>query len=315
MIDFNYKNWLRQTKTGPYQKSILTESENQLYKVIGKSKNHLVAYPDPQGGYTKSELESWYQKGYELSQSRQVEFATSKEDAEVLAGENIDEDTYTQTYDQDGPENPSPEGEEFQEGVGDWGENNWYASTEFTQGWEAYDKVDRTKCPYPQGSTEYHDWMDGWMSRAAKVQQSHDEETYEKEIGESSISGIEDTNTAIEYYADAEVTGFDNSQMPPRYADTTENTLTADVDLESSIEDKVMTLFPKYFQDLKVTPYRKFSYDPDIETSQKPVVIKYGYNGWEPMPNDLLGYLSSKYNVKQRYGYDTEDVQYIVYPK
>lgn len=244
MMDFNYNNWLRQTKAGPYQRSILTESENQMFKVIGKSKNHLVAYPDPQGGYTRSELESWYQKGYELSQSRQVEFATSKEDAENLSGENIDEDTYTQTYDQGGPENPQPDEEQFQES-----------------------------------------------------------------------SGIEDTNTAIEYYADAEVTGFDNSQMPPRYADTKENTLATGIDLESDIEDKVMTLFPKYFRDVKVTPYQKFSYDPDIETSQEPVIVKYGYNGWEPLPQDLLGYLSSKYNIKQRYGYDTEEVQYIIYPK
>ena len=220
------------------------ESEDTMYKVLGKSKHHLIAYPDLQGGYTKSELTAWYEKGHELGQTRQVEFATSKEDAEGLAGENIDEDTYTQTYDQDGPENPSPSQEEFQE---------------------------------------------------------------------ISVTDTEDVNNAIEYANDAEVNTFNNGSMPPGYSVDEVN---ADVstDLEDEIEELILKVYPKHYQDIKIGQYRPFKYDPDIPEFAEPVVLKFGYTGWEKPPDNLYLFLLSKFSVRERHGYD-DDVQYIIYPK
>jgi hypothetical protein len=244
MSGFNYNDWLKQTKSGPYQKTLLMESEDTMYKVLGKSKHHLIAYPDPQGGYTKSELTAWYEKGHDLGQTRQVEFATSKDNAEELAGQNIDEDTYTQTYDQGGPENPSPEDEQFQE---------------------------------------------------------------------ISTTDTEDVNNAIEYAKNAEVHTFNNRSMPPEYS---MEEVTADVstDLANEIEELILKVYPKHYQDIRIGEYRPFKYDPDIPEFAEPVVLKFGYTGWEKLPDNLYSFLLSKFSVRERHGYD-DDVQYIVYPK
>lgn len=240
------------------------ENENQLYKVIGKSKRHLVAYPDPEGSYTKAELTAWYQKGHEVGETRQVEFADSKTDAENLAGENIDEDTYTQTYGdtEPGGENPQPEDEQFRE-----------------------DRNDLTP----------------------------EDRLYRKELGVGSFNDAEAVNNAIEYDHDAEVHTFDNKGMPPEYSigEMVDDTA---VDLKNDVEEMILKIYPKYFSDIRIDDYRPFKYDPTIPEFAEPVILKYGYTGWEKLPDDLYSFLLSKFSVKERYGYE-DHVQYIIYPK
>lgn len=112
--NFNYKQWLLESKSGPYQKTILFESEDSRYGVIAKTKGHLIAYPDANGSYSKEELTTWQSKGQEAGISRKLDWTTSKEEA-MASVDELDEDTYTQTYDQGGPENPQPEDEQFRE--------------------------------------------------------------------------------------------------------------------------------------------------------------------------------------------------------
>ncbi len=114
MSEFNYKQWIQDNKVGPYQKTTLFESMQDRFGVMSKNKHHLVAYPDPQGGYTKEELSAWYAKGQEAGQTRQVEYVDSREEAKE-ATDKIDEETYDQAYNDGGNENPQPEDEQFQE--------------------------------------------------------------------------------------------------------------------------------------------------------------------------------------------------------
>lgn len=119
MKEFNYKQWLRENKSGPYQKTLLFESEDQRFNVIAKTKGHLVAYPDQAGSYTKSELTTWQTKGQDAGVSRKLDWVDSREEA-MRASDDIQEDTYDQTYNGDGgAENPQPEDEQFQESMYD----------------------------------------------------------------------------------------------------------------------------------------------------------------------------------------------------
>lgn len=117
MNEFNYKQWLQENRSGPYQKPLLFESDDSRFGVIAKTKGHLLAYPDPNGAYVKAELDAWQSKGQEAGHSRKLDYVGSKEEAISSSEEGLDEDTYTQTYDQGGPENPQPEDEQFQESM------------------------------------------------------------------------------------------------------------------------------------------------------------------------------------------------------
>ena len=119
MSEFNYKQWIQDNKVGPYQKTTLFESIEDRFGVVSKNKHHLIAYPDSKGGYTKAELQAWYQKGQEAGLTRKIEYVDSRQEAITASEESIEEDTYDQTYNAGGSENPQPEDEEFQEGTQD----------------------------------------------------------------------------------------------------------------------------------------------------------------------------------------------------
>ena len=118
MSDFNYKQWLTENKVGPYLKETLHESESQQYAVLAKSRNSLVAYPSSEGGYSRRELETWIRKGHEAGQVRKIDWTKTKDQAIELA-KDLQEDTYPETYEDDGPENPHPEDEQFRESMYD----------------------------------------------------------------------------------------------------------------------------------------------------------------------------------------------------
>ena len=117
MSEFNYKQWLLESKAGPYQKTLLNESDDARYGVISKTAGHLVAYPNPEDGYTKRDLLAWQAKGQEAGHTRKLDWVNSKEEAISFVEGGLDEDTYTQTYDNGGPENPQPEDEQFKESM------------------------------------------------------------------------------------------------------------------------------------------------------------------------------------------------------
>lgn len=114
MSEFNYKQWLAENKVGPYRKISLNESHLgndqwldafqdaivdldlpvEVFRKIVKSLNHV----DPIDDY-----------GH-MSPQQAAEVYVDD-----LIGKYVKEDTYTQTYDQGGPENPQPEDEQFQE--------------------------------------------------------------------------------------------------------------------------------------------------------------------------------------------------------
>lgn len=243
MSGFNYTQWLLENKSGPYEKTIHHYGSKHRFGVMSKNKHHLVAYRDDQGGYTKAELDAWSAKGREEGLPRQVEFVPSREEAKEIT-DKIDEDTYTQTYDQGGPEDPQPEDEQFQE---------------------------------------------------------------------VSVTDSEDVNNAIEYANNAEVHTFNNDSMPPGYS-VDEVTADVNTDLADEIEELILKVYPKHYQDIKMGQYRPFKYDPDIPEFAEPVVLKFGYTGWEKLPDNLYLFLLSKFSVRERHGYD-DDVQYIIYPK
>ena len=120
MKDFNYKQWLQENKQGPY-KSMLRENteatSNVPYNVMAKTTNVLVAYPDPKGQYTKEQLTLWQTKGQERGESKNIIFVNSKDEAIAVSQGQVDEDTYPETYENSGDENPQPEDEQFQEGL------------------------------------------------------------------------------------------------------------------------------------------------------------------------------------------------------
>lgn len=323
MSSFNYNDWLRQTKSGPYQKSLLLESADQKYGVISKTKNHLFAFPDPQGGYTKDELDAWVIKGQDRGEIRKIEWVENRQDAFDGANQThgIEEDTYPETYIDNlpGGDNPQPEDEQFRENdqLG-YGDSIEYVVTgdAFTQGWEAFEQGKAIQdCPFTnRKSQEYAQWVDGWASRSARDEQAQGR-GQKPNTAFRLYANPADVNTAIEYYSDAEQ-NRDVSKLPPEYNVTDEvATTNFDVDLKDKVEDIVMDKFPKYYPELRVDDYKKFSFDPDIPSNTEPVIVKYGYNGWEALPNDLLNYLASNFDIKNRYGYDTDDIQYILSPK
>lgn len=114
MSEFNYKQWIMENKVGPFQKTIHHYGSLHRFGVMSKNKNHLVAYRDDQGGYTKAELDAWSAKGQKEGLPRQVEFVPTKEEAKEIT-DKIDEETYDQAYNDGGNENPQPEDEQFQE--------------------------------------------------------------------------------------------------------------------------------------------------------------------------------------------------------
>lgn len=118
MSEFNYKQWLLENKVGPYRKVSLNESHLgndqwldafqdaiveldlpvEAFRKIVKSLNHV----DPMNDY-----------GHMNPQQAAAEYVND------LVSWKVQEDTYTQTYDEDGKENPQPEDEQFQESMSD----------------------------------------------------------------------------------------------------------------------------------------------------------------------------------------------------
>ena len=323
MNEFNYNGWLRQTKSGPYQKTLLLESEDQKYGVISKTKNHLFAFPDPQGGYTKEELDAWVIKGQDRGEIKKIDWVETRQDAFDGANQthDLDEDTYKQTYIDNlpGGDNPQPEDEQFRENdqLG-YRDSIEYVVTgdAFTKGWEAFKQGKAIQdCPFTnRKSQEYAQWINGWVEASSRDEQAQGR-GQQPGTKFRSYANPADTNTAIEYYADAEM-NRDVSKLPPEH-NVTDEAVEADydVDLKDKVEDMVMDKFPKYYPELRVVDYSKFSFDPDLPTDTQPVILKYGYNGWEAIPNDLLNYLSKNFDIKNRYGYDTDEIQYILSPK
>ena len=122
MAEFNYTQWMQDNKVGPYGKrSKLAEAMEaaQTYGVFAKTPNYLLAYVDPKGSYTKEQLDAWYTKGQEAGQNRNISFFDSKEEAMQADQEPMEEDTYDQTYNDGGSEDPQPEDEQFQESMYD----------------------------------------------------------------------------------------------------------------------------------------------------------------------------------------------------
>jgi hypothetical protein len=147
MKEFNYKQWLLENKSGPYGKSLLFESMDSRYGVIAKTKGHLLAYPDSEGAYVKAELEAWLRKGQEAGHTRKLDFVNSKEEAMSAGEEGLSEDTYTQTYDQGGPENPQPEDEQFQESMDDIYNNQGVTNADISYYSDAELDMDNDRMP------------------------------------------------------------------------------------------------------------------------------------------------------------------------
>ena len=118
MSDFNYKQWIQDNKVGPYRKVSLNESHLSNDQWLDAFQDAIVDLDLPIEAFRKivkslNHVDPIEDYGHMNPQQAAAEYVDD------LVGWTVKEDTYTQTYDQGGPENPQPEDEQFQESMHD----------------------------------------------------------------------------------------------------------------------------------------------------------------------------------------------------
>lgn len=116
MSEFNYKEWLLENKVGPYCKMSLNESHLGNDQWLDAFQDAIVELDLPVEAFRKivkslNHVDPMEDYGHMSPQQAAAEYVDD------LVGRYVKEDTYTQTYDQGGPENPQPEDEQFQENL------------------------------------------------------------------------------------------------------------------------------------------------------------------------------------------------------